>query len=86
MLNTGDYITKDTMIALGESRYNQFKVSVGAGMGYGRYRDVISSPDLAGVYVNETRDFWCFSEVDVVVSFFKSAREIALDEILFHLL
>lgn len=45
MLNDGDYITKDTMIALGESRYNQFKTSVGAGMGYGRYRDVISSPD-----------------------------------------
>ena len=32
MLNDGDYITKDTMIALGESRYNQFKTSVGAGM------------------------------------------------------
>lgn len=85
MLNDGDYITKDTMIALGETRYNQFKVSVGA-MWCVRYRDVISSPDLAGVYVNETRDFWCFSEVDDVVSVFATAREITLDEILFHLL
>lgn len=85
MLNDGDYITKDTMIALGETRYNQFKVSVGA-MWCVRYRDVISSPGIAGVYVNETRDFWCFSEVDDVVSVFKSAREITLDEILFHLL
>ncbi len=86
MLNDGDYITKDTMIALGEIRYNQFKVSVGAMLGCGRYRDVISSPHLTGVYVNETRDFWCFSEVDDVVSVFATAREIALDEILFHLL
>lgn len=85
MLNDGDYITKDTMIALGETRYNQFKVSVGA-MWCVRYRDVISSPHLAGVYVNETRDFWGFSEVDDVVSVFATAREIALDEILFHLL
>lgn len=86
MLNDGDYITKDTMIALGESRYNQFKTSVGADMGYGRYRDVISSPDLAGVYVDDGGDFWSFYSVEDVVSFYKSTREIALDEILFHLL